>query len=100
MLSPLERRGSRAVQYTLYLLLFAVPVLGWAGTNAFGDPVSLFGVFDFPTILGKDEHVSDQIFEWHLYGALAIGALVTLHVGAALYHRFVKRDNLIGRITF
>ena len=98
-LSPLERRGSGAVQHTLYLLLFAVPALGWAGTNAFGDPVSLFGLFDFPAILGKDEHLSDQIFQWHLYGALAIGALITLHIGAALYHRFVKRDKLIGRIT-
>jgi cytochrome b561 len=99
LLSPLVRHGSRAVQYTLYLLLFAVPALGWAGTNAFGNPVSLFGAFDFPTILGKDEHMSDQIFEWHLYGALAIGALITLHIGASLYHRFVKRDGLISRIT-
>lgn len=83
-LSPLERRGSRAVQHTLYLLLFAVPALGWVATNAYSNSVSLFGLFNFPTILGKDQPLSDQIFEWHLYGALAIGALVTLHIGAAL----------------
>ena len=98
-LSPLERRGSRAVQHTLYVLLFAVPALGWAATNAYGDHVSLFGLFNLPRILDKDQTLSDQIFEWHLYGALAIGALVTLHIGAALYHRFVKRDGLIQRIT-
>jgi cytochrome b561 len=97
-LPPLERRASLAAQHTLYLLLFVVPVLGWAGTNAYGDPVSVFGLFDFPRILGKDVALSDRIFVWHLAGGILIGAIVALHAAAALYHGLVKHDGLLKRM--
>ena len=61
-----EQRASLWAQYALYVLLFVTTVLGWAGTNAYGDPVSVFGLFDFPTIIGKDQPLSDRIIVWHL----------------------------------
>jgi cytochrome b561 len=97
-LSPFERRASLSAQHALYLLLFIVPILGWLGTNAYGDPVSLFGLFTFPTLLGKDEPLSEQIFVWHLVGGLLVAAFVILHAGAALYHRLVKRDGVLARM--
>jgi cytochrome b561 len=97
-LSPFERRASLAAQYALYALLFIVPVLGWLATNAYGDPVSIFGFFRFPTLLAKDVALSDRIFVWHLYGGLLVGAIVALHAGAALYHHFVKRDAVLARM--
>ncbi len=97
-LSPLERNASLAAQYALYVLLFVVPVLGWAGTNAYGDPVSVFGLFDFPTLMRKDQALSDRIFVWHLAGGLLIAFVVTLHVSGALYHHFVKRDGVLARM--
>jgi cytochrome b561 len=97
-LSPFERRASLAAQHALYALLFIVPILGWLGTNAYGDPVSLFGLFNFPTLLAKDEPLSEQIFLWHLAGGLLVAAIVVLHSGAALYHHFVKRDAVLARM--
>jgi cytochrome b561 len=97
-LPAFERRGSVAAQHTLYLLLFIVPLLGWAGANAYGDPVSVYGLFNMPTLLGKDQDLSKQIFVWHLTGALLIAAIATLHICGALYHRFVKRDRLLARM--
>src|SRR6201997_1355348 len=49
----IEQQASLWAQYLLYGLIIVTTVLGWAGTNAYGDPVSVFGLFDFPTILGK-----------------------------------------------
>ena len=63
---PIERRASLWAQYALYVLLFVTTMLDWAGTNAYGDPVSVFGVFDFPAIIGKDQPLSDRIYVWHL----------------------------------
>ena len=97
-LSAFERRASLAAQYALYALLFVVPVLGWLGTNAYGDPVSVFGLFDFPTLIGKDEPLSVTIFLWHLAGGLLIAAIVLLHAAAALYHHFVKHDRVLARM--
>jgi cytochrome b561 len=93
-----DRRASLATQYILYPLLFIVPVLGWAGTNAYGDPVNVFGLFTFPAILGKDEALSDKIFVYHLAGGIAIAAVVAAHVSGALYHLILKRDGVFARM--
>jgi cytochrome b561 len=95
---PPEQRASLWAQYALYLLIFVSTVLGWAATNAYGDPVSVFGLFDFPVILGKDQPLSDRIFVWHLACGILIGAIVALHVAGALYHRIVKRDSVLQRM--
>jgi cytochrome b561 len=95
---PLEQHTALWAQYALYLLLFVTTSLGWAATNAYGDPVSVFGLFDFPALLGKDQPLSDRIFVWHLVCGLLIVAIVALHVAGALYHRLVKRDRVLQRM--
>ena len=97
-LTPADRNASLAAQYALYVLLFVVPILGWAGTNAYGDPVSVFGLFDFPWILDKDPPLSDRIFVWHLWCGLLVAAIVLLHAAGALYHGLVKRDGVLARM--
>jgi cytochrome b561 len=91
---PVEQRASLWAQYALYVLLFVTTILGWAGNNAYGDPVSVFGLFDFPAILGKDQPLSDRIF---VCGIL-IGVIVALHIAGALYHWLVKRDSVLQRM--
>ncbi len=93
-----EQCASLWAQYLLYTLLFVTTVLGWAGTNAYGDPVSVFGLFDFPAIVGKDQPLSDQIFVWHLICGILIGVIVALHIAGALYHWLIKGDRVLQRV--
>ena len=95
---PIEQQASLWAQYALYVLLFITTVLGWAGTNAYGDPVSVFGLFSFPTIIGKDQPLSDGIIFCHLICGILIGVIATLHIAGALYHRFVKGDGVLQRM--
>jgi cytochrome b561 len=95
----IEQQASLWAQYLLYILIIITTVLGWAGTNAYGDPVSVFGLFDFPTILGKDQPLSDRIIVWHLICGILIGLIVALHVAGALYHWRVKGDRVLQRMT-
>jgi cytochrome b561 len=95
---PIEQQTSLWAQYALYVLLFITTVLGWAGTNAYGDPVSVFGLFSFPTIIGKDQPLSDGIIFWHLICGILIGVIATLHIAGALYHRLVKGDGVLQRM--
>jgi cytochrome b561 len=37
---------------------------------------------------------------WHGYLALAMYAIIALHVGAALFHLVVRRENLLARMWF
>src|SRR6202046_873600 len=95
---PVEQRASLWAQYALYVLLFVTTVLGWAGTNAYGDPVSVFGLFDFPAIMAKDQPLSDRIIVWHLICGILIGVIVALHIAGALYHGLVKRARVLQRM--
>ena len=90
---------SHAVHWTLYAILLVMPILGWAGSNAFGAPVSIYGLFTLPDIVSKDEPLSKTLLGIHGTLGLIAGALIVLHIAAALYHRFGLKDAVLARMT-
>ena len=57
----------------------------------------MFGVH-LPAITEKNDDLSKEVFEWHETGAILIIAFVTLHIVAAIYHRFVRKDRVVERM--
>ncbi|TCK23594.1 cytochrome b561 [Ancylobacter aquaticus] len=96
-LTPLERVASATVHAALYLLLLAVPVLGWAGVSAY-PALNVFGLFDLPALLSPDEGLAKRILGLHGLLAQILGVLALAHIAAALYHRFLKRDGVMARM--
>lgn len=91
--------ASHAVHWSLYAILLVMPILGWAGSNAFGAPVSIYGLFTLPDIVSKDEPLSKTLLGLHGTLGLIAGALILVHIAAALHHRFVKHDAVLARMT-
>ncbi len=87
--------AARGLQYGLYGLLVLQPLLGWIGTDAAGRPVSVFGAFDLPVLLAPDKELRHQLFAAHGLVATIILALVAIHALAALYHHYIRRDNVL-----
>jgi cytochrome b561 len=87
---------SHLVHWALYALLIAVPVIGYIAIS-YGDYLNVFGVH-FPAVVAKNDDMSKEVFEWHETGAWLIIAFVSLHVVAAVYHRFVRRDRVVERM--
>jgi cytochrome b561 len=79
----------------LYLLLFLQPLLGLAASQAHGDAITVFGAFNLPVFIGKDRALSHRLFGLHGTVALLLLALISLHAGAALYHHFIRRDDVL-----
>lgn len=98
-LTPFERVASNAVHHALYAMIVIMPLLGWFGKSAYGAPISMFGWFDIPSIWPKDAKLSETIFLAHSIGGYVICGLLALHIGGALMHAFVKRDEVIGRMA-
>ncbi|MEO1200746.1 MAG: cytochrome b, partial [Pseudomonadota bacterium] len=71
--------ASRATHIALYVLLFAVPLSGWLATNAFGAPISVFGLFTLPVLIGRDRELAGTLFEVHEILAFSMAALFALH---------------------
>ncbi|MBS0233958.1 MAG: cytochrome b [Proteobacteria bacterium] len=87
---------SHLVHWVLYLLILAVPLIGLEAI-LYGDYRDIFG-FQLPAITAKDEDLAKELFEWHEIGAFLIIGFVALHILAAIYHRFVRRDRVVERM--
>ncbi len=99
--APMPAWQQQAAHWThrlLYLLFFAVPLVGWAYSSAAGYPIVVFGVLPLPDFVPVDKALSEAIKPWHGYLAYALAALVLMHVAAALKHQFIERDGLLLRM--
>lgn len=92
--SRLIRLAASLTHAALYATLLAMPLIGWALSNAEGKPVHLFGL-TLPALVAEDEDLADRLLVWHQDVAWALLALVSLHVGAALWHHFVRHDGVL-----
>ena len=93
-----RRFMSRTVHGLLYILLIAMPVVGWLATAAGGFPVEFFA-WHLPGLVGEDDALSAQLFFWHAALGWSILALVLLHVAGALQHWWVLRDGVMQRMS-
>jgi len=93
-----QRLAHQGTHLGLYMLFFAVPLLGWAYSSAAGFPIVLFGVLPLPDFVPVSEGLADVLKPLHQYGAYAMAALVFLHVAGALKHQFIDRDRLLARM--
>lgn len=98
-LSAFERLVSGATHWALYLLVLAMTLLGWAATNSRGWDVRLFGLVTLPSIAPKGSHWGHECGDIHNVLVYVLLGFIVLHVTAALYHYFVKRDEVAGRMV-
>ncbi len=87
---------SHLVHWALYALLIAMHIICYVAIS-YGDYLDVFG-FHLPAVTEKNEELSKEIFEWHETVAYVIIAFVTLHIVAAAYHRFVRKDRVVERM--
>lgn len=81
-----------------YLLLLALPVLGVLATTAWGFPFSYLGLAEVPVPVGHDEALAPRLSWLHDNGAFLLLALVVLHVGAACWHQWVRKDGTLEKM--
>lgn len=93
-----QKLAHHATHLALYALFFAVPLTGWAYSSAAGFPIVLFGLLPLPDFVPVSEPLADVLKEVHEITALAMAALVVLHVAGALKHQIVDRDGLMARM--
>ena len=99
--TPRWRRISAHInQWALYIVTIMVAMLGWAHSGAHKpDYASWFGLFRVPQITSPDKAVADAYEDRHIFFAYVLLALIVIHVVAALWHHFVKRDRVTARMV-
>jgi cytochrome b561 len=74
------------------------PFVGWIATSAYRAPMPMFGLFELPPIWPMNRPLSEQLFVVHRALGVAIAVIATVHIAAALYHHFVRRDHVLMRM--
>jgi cytochrome b561 len=97
-LKPYERTLARLTHALLYVLLFAVPLSGWLMSSARGFPVSWFGFLQLPDLVPKNKVLYEALVTTHGIFAWTLGIVATVHLGAALKHHFVLKDDVLRRM--
>jgi cytochrome b561 len=106
-MSPITRFAAHATHFLLYLLIIAIPLSGWllVSSSPLGLPTMYFGWFAWPQLPYFSDLPRAAKKIWvhefgtvHVYLAWSAIVLVTIHVVAALYHQFIRRDIVLGRM--
>ena len=97
-LSGAQRGLARTTHWMLYALLLLIPLTGWVKAGADGVDLSYFGLFSVPHLAGPDAGLAKSLRMVHLYLNTALLALVPVHVLAALWHHFWRRDQTLRRM--
>lgn len=92
ILSKTEVFLSKWLHRLLYVLMIAVPLVGYARSSTFSqsDGVPFFGIA-IPELLPKNDHLSEILQTTHKWLAYTLLAVVIIHVAAAVKHRLFDR---------
>jgi len=83
--------------YSLYLFTFAMALSGLVMSLQRGYFAELFGIGSIPQTFNNASYTW-EIIHGSSWSFLVL--LILLHIGAALYHQFIRRDHLLGRMWF
>lgn len=86
-----EKAVMKGLQGALYLLMLLIPISGYVMSVSAGHPVSFFGLFELPALLGENKSVAGFAHEAHEILSWAIIVIVVLHMAGAVKHRLKDR---------
>lgn len=106
-MSPQLKFVARLTHVLLYVLMIGIPLSGWAYVSAspLGLPTMWFHAFQWPHIpylaelsRAQKKSVDPQLFAVHSFLATSAIVLIPIHVAGALYHQFIRRDDVLKRM--
>jgi cytochrome b561 len=96
-----ERLLAKLTHWGFYAIMILVPLSGWVmvSTSPLGFPTMWFGLFEWPHLpVGMSKDTSGAASEVHEIIAFIGAGLFVLHVGGALKHHFMDRDDVLARM--
>jgi cytochrome b561 len=94
-LPSLQRIAAKASHFTLYALMFIMPLVGWGMLSAARYPIVLYGPLRLPPILPHDLTLYAWLRDLHTGLAYLFFATILAHFGAALFHGLIRRDGVL-----
>jgi cytochrome b561 len=97
-LGRLNHLAASVVHGLIYVAMVALPLSGYVHSMAGKHGFRWFGLFPVPSFVAASETVDVGAGNAHYVLAILIGALLTTHVLAVVWHTRVKRDAVLARM--
>ncbi|MFB9125744.1 cytochrome b [Paraburkholderia dipogonis] len=98
-LSKWQVAAARSSHVVLYVLMLALPAVGWAMLSAGGFPVKLFGNVYLPSVIYASPITYARLHLLHEWLAFVLFSVVVAHLCAALHHAWIRRDGVFASMT-
>jgi cytochrome b561 len=92
------RYAGKATHWALYFLLFLTPISGAIANMYYGATTPFFGLFEIQPFFVKNEDTANFIFARHKIMGFTVGMLAIMHIGAGLFHYFIRKDGVLQRM--
>lgn len=101
-----QLKASHAMHYVLYFAMIAMPLSGYLGNgggvnygifriNGFSRTAPGIWIMERLNVTWDQWQVPFDFFHYHLVGPYILWVLILIHAGAALYHHFIEKDNVL-----
>ncbi len=97
-LRAFEVRASGSVHVMLYIILLVMPVTGYLFVTYSGIGLHYLGLVPVPALVSPDKTAGEWFLAVHVALQWAIYGLALMHIGAALHHFFVRRNDVLARM--
>ena len=97
-LPPVIKLAAQLSHIAFYVLMIALPLIGWGMLSAADYPVIVAGL-RLPAILPPNASVHSLLWQAHQFLALCFYALILVHFAAALFHALVRRDGVFDAMS-
>ena len=94
-LPAVQALAAKLSHVLLDALMFVLPLVGWAMISAAGDPVMLSSSLQLPAILPANPSTFAVLRKAHTFLAYLLFFTVLVHLAAALFHGWVRRDGVL-----
>ena len=94
-----QQIASQVAHWSLYALIFLLPITGWLYSSAEAVRIEWFNLFDVPDLMSANQELAEPIEEIHETLAKVLMAIALLHIAAGLKHGFIDKDATLRRIS-
>jgi cytochrome b561 len=95
-----EQISARLSHLLLYLVMFLLPISGWIINSAANIPFKVFWIFPLPDLVSPNKQLEELAKFAHFTLVIALIILLIIHIGAALHHHFIRRNNVLIRMVW
>jgi cytochrome b561 len=94
-----QRRAAHGSHIALYVLMLALPLVGWAMLSAARYPIVLAGPLVLPPILPQNAMLYAALRQLHTVLAYGLFGVILAHLGAALMHAQIRQDGVFASMA-